>query len=68
MSEKVNNVFNFLYKKNHKKKNLVYTVNPLPLSLLNFVFNFGSLKEIDELKYIESIAKIGCIILAFKFF
>ena len=26
-----------------KEKKLVYTVNPLPFSLLNFVFNFGNL-------------------------
>ena len=47
--------FNILYKKQQKKKHLVYTVNPLPFSLLNFVFNFGSLKDEDELKYIESM-------------
>ena len=35
--------------------NLVYTVNPLPHSLLNFVFDFGNLKKEDEEKYIESI-------------
>ena len=34
---------------------LVYTVNPLPHSLLNFVFDFGKLTEEDEIKYIESI-------------
>ena len=49
------NILNVLYKKNRKKKNLVYTVNPLPISLLNFVFNFGSLKEDDEFTYIESM-------------
>ena len=35
--------------------NLVYTVNPLPHSLLNFVFDFGKLKDEDEERYIESI-------------
>ena len=39
-----------------KGSNLVYTVNPLPHSLLNFVFYFGQLKPEDEQKY------IGCII------
>ena len=39
-----------------KKKQLVYSVNPLPHSLLNFVFNFGNLKVEDEKKYIESMA------------
>ena len=34
---------------------LVYTVNPLPHSLLNFVFDFGNLTKGDEAKYIESI-------------
>ena len=35
--------------------NLVYTVNPLPYSLLNYVFDFGNLEKNDEYKYIESI-------------
>ena len=39
----------------HKSRNLVYTVNPLPSCLLNFVFDFGSIKEEDERKYIENI-------------
>ena len=55
ISKKENIISNFLCKKNQKKKNLVYTVNPLPLTLLNFVFNFGSLKPIDEKRYIESM-------------
>ena len=55
--ERENTIFDILYKKNHKNKNLVYTVNPLPHSLLNFVFNFGSLKGKDETKYIESMIK-----------
>ena len=37
------------------KKKLVYTVNPLPHSLLNFVFDFGSLDRNDEEKYIENM-------------
>ena len=37
--------------------NLVYTVKPLPHSLLNYVINFGSLSKEDELKYIENIIK-----------
>ena len=43
-----------LEKENNRTK-LVYTVNPLPYSLLNYVFNFGSLKEEDEHKYIENM-------------
>ena len=42
-------------KKEQKVRNLVYTVNPLPYSLLNFVFDFGSIKSDDEKKYIECI-------------
>ncbi len=34
---------------------LVYTVNPLPHSLLNFVFNFGRLTNEDEKRYIEKM-------------
>ena len=46
-----------------RKTDLVYMVNPLPHSLLNFVFDFGGLEENDEERYIrciveESILKI----------
>ena len=41
--------------KNSKEKQLVYTVNPLPHGLLNFVFNFGSLTKEDEKKYINTM-------------
>ena len=37
--------------------NLVYTVNPLPHSLLNYVFDFGNLEPNDEEKYIQSIVE-----------
>ena len=36
---------------------LVYLVQPLPQSLLYYVFSFGSIDEIDEKKYIHSIIK-----------
>ena len=39
-------------KEKNKLNNLVYTVNPLPHSLLNFIFDFGSLQAADEKKYI----------------
>ena len=52
---KESKIENILFHKNAEKKKLVYSVNPLPHSLLNFVFNFGSLKENDEKKYIESM-------------
>ena len=42
------------YEKNNK---LVYTVNPLPHSLLNFVFDFGNLGPDDEKEYIRCIIK-----------
>ena len=41
--------------KDVKEKNLVYTVNPLPFSLLNFVFNFGNLTSEDERRYIKNM-------------
>lgn len=41
-------------KKRHNIRNLVYTVNPLPLSLINYVFDFGNLREQDEKIYIRS--------------
>ena len=40
-----------------KNNDLVYIVNPLPHSLLNFVFDFGSLKDEDEKDYINCIIK-----------
>ena len=43
--------------KKAKTSNLVYIVNPLPHSLLNFVFDFGNLKENDEKDYIKCIIK-----------
>ena len=57
VSKNENLLLNVLYKKNHKKKNLVYTVNPLPMSLMNFVFNFGSLKPEDESAYIKNMVE-----------
>ena len=41
----------------NKPNKLVYTVNPLPHSLLNFVFYFGKLKPNDEKNYIKCIIK-----------
>ena len=38
-----------------KGSDLVYTVYPLPHSLLNFVFYFGALKPEDEQNYIKCI-------------
>ena len=44
-------------KKKHIKRNYVYSVNPLPHSLLNFVFDFGNLKKEDEERYINSMVE-----------
>ena len=41
-------------KEANKLNNLVYTVNPLPHALLNFVFDFASLQPKDEVKYITN--------------
>jgi len=41
-------------KEKSKLNNLVYIVNPLPHSLLNFVFDFASLEHRDEEKYIRN--------------
>ena len=41
-------------KETNKLNNLVYTVNPLPHALLNFVFDFASLLPQDEKKYISN--------------
>ena len=41
-------------KETNKLNNLVYTVNPLPHALLNFVFDFASLQHADEKKYITN--------------
>ena len=38
-----------------QERKLVYTVNPLPHSLLNFVFNFGNLTKKDEESYIKNM-------------
>ena len=38
---------------NSKKDKLVYNVNPLSHSLLNFVLNFGNLSSQDEKDYIK---------------
>ena len=40
-------------KKSHKIRNLVYTINPLPLSLINYIFDFGNLRDEDEKTYIK---------------
>jgi len=53
--EKINDKERRKLEKENSQTKLVYTVNPLPHSLLNFVFDFGSLKEKDELKYIENM-------------
>ena len=46
-----------LLSKGENKNKLVYSVNPLPHSLLNFVLYFGKLKPEDEKEYINSMVK-----------
>ena len=43
--------------RNSKKRKLVYTVNPLPFSLLNFVLDFKDLSKETTKKYIEVMIK-----------
>ena len=43
--------------KRKQNNNLVYTVNPLPHSLLNFVFDFGTISPEDEEHYIRCMIK-----------
>ena len=46
---------NGLELKGTQKRKLAYTVNPLPFSLLNFIFNFGRLTSQDEERYIKNM-------------
>ena len=46
---------NGLELKGTQKRKLAYTVNPLPFSLLNFIFNFGRLTTKDEERYIKNM-------------
>ena len=57
LSQKNKNL-EFGINENKKEKNLVYTVNPLPHSLLNFVIDFGELSKIDTEKYVNSMLQI----------
>ena len=43
--------------KRAQNSDLVYTVHPLPHSLLNFVIDFGNVSDKDEKKYIRCIIK-----------
>ena len=43
----------YINKKMHRVRNLVYTVNPLPTCLINYVFDFGNVRDEDEIKYIR---------------
>ena len=43
---------------NTKTSLLVYTVNPLPHTLMNYIFNFASLSEREEREYIKSMINI----------
>ena len=41
----------------YDESDLVYTVNPMPHSLLNFVFDFGNLNPDDEKRYIKNMVE-----------
>lgn len=45
--------YGFSQGKEQKGMKLAYSVNTLPHSLMNYVFDFGSLRPEDEFKYIE---------------
>ena len=49
-----NHIVYYNIKEKTKLNNLVYNVNALPHSLLNFVFDFASLNDKDEFKYINN--------------
>ena len=49
----INNIEIGYNKERHKIRNLVYTVNPLPFSLINYIFDFGNLKGEHEKEYIN---------------
>jgi len=40
-------------------KSLAYSVNPLPFSLLNFVFSFDHLKGENEIKYVQNMLELS---------
>jgi len=44
----------YITEKTRNLRNLAYLVNPLPLSLINYVFDFGNLRDEDEKRYIKS--------------
>ena len=54
-SEKNKNIEVCLNLRNKKQSNLVYTVNPLPHSLLNYVMDFGELSNQDIEIYIRKM-------------
>ena len=43
----------------NKTPELIYNVNPLPLCLINFIFNLGNLTEKDEKEYASSIIEFS---------
>ena len=54
-----------LIKEKKKSKN-VYLVNPLPFTLLNFIYDFGYLKQEDEKKYIQNLVDLFITSIIFK--
>ena len=50
-----NNEIFYFNKKRHLIRNLVYIVNSLPLSLINYVFDFGNLREFKKKNILISL-------------
>ena len=51
----INSGLTYYTDKISKSNLLVYTVNPMPHTLMNFIFNFSSLNENEEREYIKSM-------------
>ena len=53
----INSGLTYYTDKASKSNLLVYTVNPLPHTLMNFIFNFSSLNDNEEREYIKSMVQ-----------
>ncbi len=55
IKKNLSSMYSYGLKIKNGNKNLDYNVHPLPISLLNFTFDFGSIKNEDEIKYIKEM-------------
>ena len=53
----INSGLTYYTDKTSKLNLLVYTVNPMPHTLMNFIFNFSSLNDNEEREYIKSMVQ-----------